>query len=102
MHKEVSMPEARGNVAGSRNEHQIVFYGLSTCIWCKRTRQFLEDQGVNFDYVYVDLLQGQERKDVLDQIRRWNPKTSFPTIVMDDAKCVVGYRPDEIMEVLGL
>lgn len=96
------MPDARGNIAGSRNEHQIVFYGLSTCIWCKRTRQFLEDQGVNFDYVYVDLLQGQERKDVLDQIRRWNPKTSFPTTVVDDAKCVVGYKPDEIMEALGL
>jgi glutaredoxin len=79
-----------------------VFYGLSTCVWCKRTRKLLEDHGVTFDYVYVDLLQGEEREEVLRRVRRWNPSASFPTLVIDDARSVVGYRPEEIKEVLGL
>ena len=95
------MPEARGSIAGSHDEHKTVFYGLSTCIWCKRTRRFLESQGVKFDYVYVDLLRGQEREEVVEQVRRWNPAVSFPTVVIDD-KCVVGYKPEKLKEALGL
>jgi len=96
------MSEARGSISGHRNEHHIVFYGLSTCIWCKRTRQFLEDQGVEFDFVYVDLLEGQEREEAVEQVRRWNSAVSFPTVVMDDSKCVIGYKQKEIGEALGL
>ena len=96
------MTEAQGSVQGSHNEHHVKFYGLSTCIWCKRTRQFLESQGVAFDYAYVDLLRGQEREEALTVVRRWNPATSFPTIVVDDSKCVVGYKEDELKEALGL
>jgi glutaredoxin-like protein NrdH len=96
------MPEKKGSVPGRHNEHRTIFYGLSTCVWCKRTRRFLEDQGIAFDYIYVDLLSGQEREEVLTRVRRWNLKTSFPTIVVDDSRCVVGYKPEQIKEALGL
>ena len=96
------MPEARGSSTGPRNEHRTVFYGLSTCIWCRRTRQFLEDRGVEFDFVYVDLLKGQEREEAVKQVRHWNPAVSFPTIVVDDSQCVVGYKTERLEEVLGL
>jgi len=96
------MPDSRGSVPGSNDHHHVMFYGLSTCIWCKRTRQFLESQDVKFDYVYVDLLQGQERKEVIEQIRPWNSSISFPTIVVDEEQSVVGYKTEELKEVLGL
>ena len=96
------MPDARGSVPGPHDEHHTVFYGLSTCVWCKRTRQFLEDQGVTFDYVYVDLLKGWEREEAKDQVRPWNPAVSFPTVIVDDSQCVVGYKPEKLKEALGL
>jgi len=96
------MPQAKGSVPGTHDEHQVIFYGLSTCIWCRRTRQFLEDQGVQFDYVYVDLLSGPDRGEVVDEVRKWNPRVSFPAIVIDGAQCVVGYQKERIREVLGL
>jgi len=80
----------------------VLFYGLSTCIWCKRTRQFLESNDVAFEVVYVDLLQGAEREAVVEQVRRWNPSVSFPTLVIDNRRCIIGYRPEEIQEALGL
>lgn len=96
------MSQAKGSVVGSKNQHRVQFFGISTCIWCKRTRQFLEERGVAFDYVYVDLLRGQEQEEAKAQVRRWNPALSFPTVVVDDARSVVGYRPEELAEVLEL
>ena len=96
------MAEARGSVSGAHSEHKTVFYGLSTCIWCRRSRQLLEDAGVSFDFTYVDLLKGKEREHVVDEVRRWNPSVSFPTIVVDDSECVVGHSPEKLKGALGL
>jgi glutaredoxin-like protein NrdH len=96
------MPNAKGSVPGSKHEHQITFYGLSTCIWCRRTREFLESEGVQFDFYYVDLLTGVEREEAIKQVRKWNPAASFPTLVIDGARSVVGYRIEEIKTALGL
>jgi len=96
------MSEATGRVEGPRDEHPCRFYGLSTCIWCKKTRQFLEESGIAFDYTYLDLLEGDERKAAIEEVRKWNPSVNFPTLVIDDAECIVGYEPDAIKEKLGL
>ena len=96
------MPNAKGSVGGPNHAHQIVFYGLSTCIWCRRTREWLESAGLQFDYFYVDLLSGAEREAVLAEGRRWNPAVSFPTLVIDGARSVVGYRVDELKAALGI
>jgi len=96
------MAEARGSVSGSHNEWPVKFYGLSTCVWCKRTRQLLEENDVAFDFFYVDLLKGKERDEIIDQVREWNRATSFPTVVVNEQECIVGYKPDEIKEALGL
>ena len=96
------MLEAKGSIHGPHDELPTVFYGLSTCVWCKRTRQFLEDQGVKFNYVYVDKLKGQEREEAIEQVRVWNRAVSFPTVVVGNKQCVVGYKPEKLKEVLGL
>jgi glutaredoxin len=87
---------------GGAPEHVVVLYGLSTCVWCKKTREFLESEGVAFDIVYVDKLEGPEQETALGEVRRWNPSGSFPTVVIDGARSVNGYKPDDLKEVLGL
>ena len=84
------------------SDHNVVMYGLSTCVWCRKMRQYLESEKVVFDIVYVDELEGEERQSALDVIRKWNPATTFPTVVVDDTRSVNGYKPDEVKEVLGL
>lgn len=83
-------------------EHDVVMYGLSTCVWCKKMREFLESEGVVFELIYVDQLEGAERDEAIGRIRRWNAAVSFPTVVVDDARSINGYKPDEVKEVLGL
>ena len=96
------MAEPRGKVEGTHSAHSVMLYALSTCIWCRKTRQYLEDEKVAFDFVYVDLLQGDEREGVKEEVLRWNPRVSFPTVVIDGSTCVVGYKLDELKEALGL
>ncbi len=88
-------------VPGKKVAH-IRLYALSTCGWCAKTRKLLEDLGVEYDYEYVDHLQGEERRNTMDEVERWNPSRSFPTVVINDEKCIVGYREDEIREALNL
>ena len=87
------------HVAGN-DKGKIMLYALSTCIWCKKTRELLQSLGVAFDYVYVDLLKGDDRSQAIDEIKKYNPSTSFPTVVIG-GKTIIGFREKEIKEALG-
>jgi glutaredoxin-like protein NrdH len=80
---------------------KIILYALSTCVWCKKTKKLLTELGVDFHYVYVDLLEGNEMEKVLDEMKIHNPLCSFPTLVMDDKTCIIGYNEGRTREVLG-
>ena len=82
------------------NVGNVILYALSTCVWCKKTKQLLDDLGVAYDYVYVDLLEGAEKEHFIKTVDRWNPGRSFPTLVLDNSKCIVGFREDEIRDAL--
>jgi glutaredoxin-like protein NrdH len=79
---------------------KIMLYALSTCVWCKKTRNLLDDLGVEYSYTYVDLLKDEEKKETMKTVEKWNPSCSFPTMVIDDKKCIVGFREDEIKKAL--
>jgi glutaredoxin-like protein NrdH len=80
---------------------KIILYALSTCVWCKKTKKLLTELGVDFHYVYIDLLEGDEKEKVLDEMKIHNPLYSFPTLVMDDKTCIIGYNEGRTREVLG-
>jgi glutaredoxin-like protein NrdH len=81
---------------------KVMLYALSTCGWCKKTKQFLDDNDVQYDVVYVDLLKGDEKDQVLSIVRKWNPRATFPTVVVDEVEVVAGFKEARLREVLGL
>ncbi len=82
-------------------QEPVMIYTLSTCAHCKATKKFLTDCAVKYEFTDVDLLEGEERTAILEDVKKWNPRCSFPTIIIGD-KVVVGHREDEIREALGL
>jgi len=82
-------------------EKKVKIYTLSTCSHCKATKKFLDECQVKYDFTDVDLLEGEERMAILDDVRKLNPKCSFPTIKIGD-KVIVGFKEEEIKEALGL
>lgn len=79
----------------------IVLYTLSTCAWCKKTKRFLNELGVDYYFIDIDRLEGEERRKIVKQMKSFNPKGSYPTMVINGSKVIVSFDKDEIMEVLG-
>ena len=82
------------------NKGKIILFALSTCGWCKKTKKLLNELGVEYHFVDVDLLQGDDRDKTMKELEGWNPRYTFPTLVIND-KCIVGFKEEEIKEVLG-
>ena len=85
-----------------KNKGKILLYALSTCIWCKKTKEFLNKLGLEYSYVYVDLLDDNDKDKAMEEIKKWNPSCSFPTLILNNKECIVGYKEDEIKEAVGL
>ena len=79
----------------------IKVYTLSTCSHCRATKKMLGECGLQYEITDVDLLSGEERQRIIDEVRQFNPRCSFPTVVIGD-KVIVGHKEDEIKEALGL
>ncbi len=89
-------------VSGSKNEHKVVLYALSTCVWCKMTKQFLTDNNVEFEYINVDLLEEDEKQKVRQHIQSKGGSLSYPTVIVDDNRVITGFRKDQLKEALGI
>jgi len=83
------------------SEKPVKLYSLSTCSHCKSTKKLLNECTIQYDFVDVDTLEGDERKAILEDVKKFNPKCSFPTVIIGD-KVIVGYKEDKIKEALGL
>lgn len=79
----------------------IKLFAISTCVWCKRTKRLLESLGVKYDYIFVDQLDRVTRDEVENEVRKYNPRCSFPTMVINGDRAIIGFQESEIKEVLG-
>ena len=79
----------------------VKLYALSTCSHCKSTKSFLKQCNVDYDVVDVDLLQGDERKSMIEEVKQHNPRCTFPTILIGE-RVIVGFKENEIKEALAM
>ncbi len=89
-------------VTGKNNKHKVFLYALSTCVWCKMTKQFLKDNDVAFEYVDVDLCTEEDKDKIRKEIQNKGGSLSYPTTIVDDKKLVMGFRKDLLKEALEL
>ena len=82
-------------------ENDIKLYALTTCIHCKDTKEYLDKCGVDYDCVNVDKLDGDERRLLIEEIKKANPGCAFPMLLIG-SKVIIGFRRDEIKEALNL
>lgn len=97
----VSLKKEENVMNEEKKNSDVTIYSLSTCSHCRAAKKFLGECSIKYEFIDVDLLDREERVAILEDVRRFNPRCSFPTIVIGD-KVVVGYREDQIREALGL
>ena len=89
-------------VSGQKRQHKVVLYALSTCAWCKMTKQFLKDNDVEYEYIDVDLCQEEDKQKIREHIQSKGGPLSYPTIIVDDNVLITGFRKDKLQEALEL
>ena len=77
-----------------------LMFALETCRHCRKAREFLDENKVTYHLVYVDQYPGEVRSQLMDKVRTFNPRGSFPTFVMPGGKVVVGFREQLFREAL--
>jgi glutaredoxin len=82
------------------NNKKVYLFALSTCVWCKKTKEFLDKLGIKYDFTNVDLLEEKDKDKVYKELKKWNPDGSFPVVVIDDSDCVIGFNENKIKEYL--
>ena len=80
---------------------KVLLFTLSTCIWCRKTKRLLEELKVAYDYIDMDLLEENEQQEADRVLERWNPRFSYPTLVIDDEEVILGFKEDQIRTRLG-
>ncbi len=85
-----------------KDRGEILLYTLSTCIWCRKTKQLLERLGVAYSYIELDRLSDVAKEAAVVELLKWNPDRSFPTMVINEQRSIIGYKEAEIAEVLGV
>jgi len=76
----------------------VLIYALSTCQWCRKTKELLDEMGIDYYYIDVDLVNGDEQKEVIEDIKKFNPACSFPTMVINERESIVGFDDEKIRD----
>ncbi len=89
-------------VSGENNQHDVKIYTISTCGWCKKVKKLLKELDVEYRYTDIDTIEGDKSKKIRDQLKKYNPNISTPTMVVDGGdEVIIGFQKDKIKEVLG-
>ena len=89
-------------VPGTRKDHRVLIYAISTCAWCKITKKHLNDNKVEYEYIDVDLCSDKDRQAIRKDIEKRGGEPNYPIIIVDDKILINGFRKDKINEALSL
>ena len=89
-------------VPGKNSKHKVLVYALSTCVWCKMTKQFLKDNNVGYEFVDVDLCTDDDKTKIRSDIVSKGGTLSYPITIVDGKKVITGFRKDQLKEALEL
>jgi glutaredoxin len=62
----------------------------------------LKEKGVTYEYLDVDVLKAEERKEAIEDLHKRNAPLGFPVVIIDDTNLISGYQPEKILSALGL
>lgn len=79
----------------------VKVYALTTCPYCRMARKYLDENGVAYDVVEVDLLQGAEREQAVAEVKEVSGGMSFPVMLID-GEVLVGFNKKRMKELLAL
>jgi glutaredoxin-like protein NrdH len=68
---------------------KVVLFALSTCPSCKKTKELLTKNNIEFILVELDTLDIDSRDKLLLEVKKYNPRETFPTLVINGGLTVI-------------
>ena len=85
---------------GNGAEELILVITLSTCMWCKKCKRFLNEQGMKYKFIDVDKIDPGDKTKILEYLRsNYQERISYPFLICDSGH-VVGYDPKKYKNLL--
>lgn len=85
-----------------RHVADIELFTLSTCPFCKATKEYLNENGIEYKYVDIDQQSLPEAEKIEATILKYNPEDTYPTIVVNDGEeVIVGFQKDKLAQLIG-
>lgn len=80
---------------------KVFLYALSTCYHCHRTKKWLNEHQIDYDYVDVDLAAEDEKKKRVEEVKSLTGGNQFPVIKKGE-EFVVGFHEERLKKMLGV
>ncbi len=79
---------------------RVRLYSLSTCPTCKKVKEFLEKNAIQYELTEVDLLDSGEQWLTSKELKKYNPEATYPTLIVEEV--IKGLDEDAIREALDI
>ena len=63
------MTELFKEVDGKNDSHEVSVFSLSTCMWCKKCKQFLKEKDMKYKYIDIDQIPSEQKAETLQYLR---------------------------------
>ena len=78
-----------------------IMYALTTCLHCKNTKKFLEENKFEVIVIHLDDYCDSDRSNLMEKVRKYNPRGTFPVVLMPNGKVIVGFRKMLLQEAMS-
>ncbi len=85
---------------GINEDYRIIMYGADWCPDCRKSKAFLTDNNINFQYIEIDKDENEWAIPLIKELN--NGKRKIPTIVINDDQVFVEPENDELRQALKI
>jgi len=79
---------------------KVSMYTLSTCPWCRKTKQFFTEHHIPFNFTDYDLADETTQDEIMRELDA-EGVNGFPFVRIGN-QAVEGYQPKRFAELLGI
>ena len=80
------------HVDGKNSGHKLILFGLTTCGYCKRALSYLNDEGFEYDYIFLDEIPFDDKQKAKDEFKtHFGKRMTFPTLIIDQEEFLIGF-----------
>jgi len=83
-----------------KKDNNVTIVTLSTCMWCKKCKRYLQDNDMKYQYVDVDKIPAEDKSKILNYLKdSYQSRISYPFLICDNGH-VIGYDPEKYKELM--